>query len=163
MAGSGRHTFSPSAWKAETGGSLSLRPAWSKELAPGLPSLHRETLSWKINQTNNCRKLDAKPWPSAAWQCSRVWVQKWSHAFMAAWSPRGQKGDRGLLTSDVVLTGCTHTRRLMLGSYLTLYIKINSKSISNVRVKTINPSEENRNKSGDPGFDNSFLVKHKKL
>ena len=34
-----------SALEAEAGGSLSSRPAWSIELVPGQPGLHRETLS----------------------------------------------------------------------------------------------------------------------
>ena len=43
------HTFNPSTWGAEAGGSLSSRPAWSTEWVPGQPELHRETLSWKKN------------------------------------------------------------------------------------------------------------------
>ena len=34
-----------SALEAEAGGSLSSRPAWSIELVPGQPGLHRETLA----------------------------------------------------------------------------------------------------------------------
>jgi hypothetical protein len=41
------HAFNPSTWEAEAGGFLSLRPAWSTELVPGQPGLHRETLSRK--------------------------------------------------------------------------------------------------------------------
>jgi hypothetical protein len=44
------HAFNPSTWKAEAGGFLSLRPAWSTEQVLGQPGLHRETLSQK--QTN---------------------------------------------------------------------------------------------------------------
>jgi hypothetical protein len=44
------HTFNPSTWEAEAGGSLSSRPAWSTEWAPGQPGLHRETLSQKIQK-----------------------------------------------------------------------------------------------------------------
>jgi hypothetical protein len=39
------HAFNPSTWEAEAGGFLSSRPAWSTELVPGQPGLHRETLS----------------------------------------------------------------------------------------------------------------------
>jgi hypothetical protein len=39
------HTFNPSAWKAEAGGSQGSRPAWSTEQVLGQPGLHRETLS----------------------------------------------------------------------------------------------------------------------
>jgi hypothetical protein len=45
------HAFNPSTWKAEAGGFLSLRPAWSTEWVPGQPGLHRETLS-QNKQTN---------------------------------------------------------------------------------------------------------------
>jgi len=39
------HTFNPSTWEAEAGGSLSSRAAWSPERVPGQPGLsHRETL-----------------------------------------------------------------------------------------------------------------------
>jgi hypothetical protein len=41
------HAFNPSTQKAERGGFLSLRPAWSTERVPGQPGLHRETLSQK--------------------------------------------------------------------------------------------------------------------
>jgi hypothetical protein len=37
--------------EAEAGRSLSLRPAWSTELAPGQPELHRKTMSRKKNKT----------------------------------------------------------------------------------------------------------------
>jgi hypothetical protein len=39
------HAFNPSTWKAEAGGFLSSRPAWSTEWVPGQPGLYRETLS----------------------------------------------------------------------------------------------------------------------
>lgn len=54
---------------------------------------------------------------------------------------------------------------MRLSSCLTLYIQINSESVSNptVRVKTINLLEENKDKSHDLGFDSGFLEKHKKL
>ena len=39
------HAFNSSVWEPEAGRSLSLRPAWSAELVPGQPGLHRETLS----------------------------------------------------------------------------------------------------------------------
>jgi hypothetical protein len=41
------HTFNPSTWKAEAGGFLSSKPAWSTKRVPGQPGLHRETLSQK--------------------------------------------------------------------------------------------------------------------
>jgi hypothetical protein len=44
------HAFNSSTWEAEAGGFLSLRPAWSTELVPGQPGLHRETLSRKTKQ-----------------------------------------------------------------------------------------------------------------
>jgi hypothetical protein len=39
------HTFNPNTQETEAGRDLSLRPAWSIELVPGKPWLHRETLS----------------------------------------------------------------------------------------------------------------------
>jgi hypothetical protein len=53
------HTFNPSTREAEAGGSLSLRSAWSLELVPGLPRLHRETLSQKT--TPLPKELHLKP------------------------------------------------------------------------------------------------------
>jgi hypothetical protein len=44
-------TFNPSTQEAETGRSLSLRPAWFTERVPGQPGLHRETMSGN-KQTN---------------------------------------------------------------------------------------------------------------
>jgi hypothetical protein len=44
------HAFNPSTWKAEAGGFLSSRPAWSTKWVPGQPGLYRETLSWKIKK-----------------------------------------------------------------------------------------------------------------
>jgi hypothetical protein len=45
------HAFNPSIWEAETDGFLSSRQAWSTELVPGQPRLHRETMSQKQNKT----------------------------------------------------------------------------------------------------------------
>ena len=39
------YAFNPSTWEAESGGFLSLRPAWSIEWVPGQPGLYRDTLS----------------------------------------------------------------------------------------------------------------------
>lgn len=39
------HTFNPSAWDTEAGGSLNLRPAWCTEQVPGQLGIHSETLS----------------------------------------------------------------------------------------------------------------------
>jgi hypothetical protein len=47
------HAFNPSTWEAEAGGFLSSRLAWSTELVPGQPELHRETLSQKTKNNNN--------------------------------------------------------------------------------------------------------------
>jgi hypothetical protein len=44
------HTFNPSTRKAEAGGFLSSRPAWSTKWVPGQPGLHRETLSRKTQK-----------------------------------------------------------------------------------------------------------------
>ena len=52
------HAFNPSIWEAETDGFLSSRQAWSTELVPGQPRLHRETLSQK--QTNKQTKKPNK-------------------------------------------------------------------------------------------------------
>jgi hypothetical protein len=41
------HAFETSTWEAEAGGFLSSSPAWSTELVPGQPGLHRKTLSRK--------------------------------------------------------------------------------------------------------------------
>jgi hypothetical protein len=44
------YTFDPSTGEAEAeaGGSLSSRSAWCREVVPGLPGLHRETLPQKL-------------------------------------------------------------------------------------------------------------------
>jgi hypothetical protein len=47
------HAFNPSTREAEAGGFLSSRPAWSTEWVPGQPELHRETLSWGVEVTDN--------------------------------------------------------------------------------------------------------------
>ena len=39
------HTFNPSTWEAEVGGSMSSRPAWSTGVAPEQLKLHSEILS----------------------------------------------------------------------------------------------------------------------
>ena len=55
------HAFNPSTWKAEAGGFLSSRSAWSTESVPGQPGLHRETLSQKTKkQKNKNQKPKAK-------------------------------------------------------------------------------------------------------
>jgi hypothetical protein len=54
------HAFDPSTWVAEAGGFLSSRPAWSTELVPGQPGLHRETLSRKTKR-NEKKKKNQKP------------------------------------------------------------------------------------------------------
>jgi hypothetical protein len=54
------HAFNSSTWKAEAGGFLSSRPAWSTEGVPGQPGLHRETLS-QNKQTNKQTKKPKKP------------------------------------------------------------------------------------------------------
>jgi hypothetical protein len=41
------HTFVTSTQEAEAGGFLSWRPAWSTELVPVQPGIHRKTLSQK--------------------------------------------------------------------------------------------------------------------
>jgi hypothetical protein len=50
------HTFSPSTLEAETGGSLSLRPAWSKSKFQDSQS-YTETLSWKTTKQNNNKRF----------------------------------------------------------------------------------------------------------
>ena len=45
------HAFNPSTQEVEVGRSVSSKPAWSIELIPGKPGLHRETLSQTIQQT----------------------------------------------------------------------------------------------------------------
>jgi hypothetical protein len=55
------HAFNTSTWKAEAGGSLSLRSAWSTERVPGQPGIYREILSGKSRnktkaKTNNLPK-----------------------------------------------------------------------------------------------------------
>jgi hypothetical protein len=54
------HTFNPSTREAEAGGFLSSRPAWSTELVPGQPELHRELLTRKNKQTKNKTKQTNK-------------------------------------------------------------------------------------------------------
>jgi hypothetical protein len=53
------HHFNPSTWKAEAGGFLSSRTAWSTEFVPGQPGLHRETLSQKNKTKQNQKKKTA--------------------------------------------------------------------------------------------------------
>ena len=48
--------FNPSTWDADTGGFLTLRPAWSTKWLPGQPELYRETRSQKE------RKKERKKW-----------------------------------------------------------------------------------------------------
>jgi hypothetical protein len=62
------HTFKRSIWKAEVGGSLSLRPAKSTERVPGQPGLHREALS----QENNNKTIKPK---EQRLLFQRTWVQ----------------------------------------------------------------------------------------
>ena len=42
--------FNLSTWEREAGRTLSVRPAWSTELLPGQPGLHRETQKTKQKQ-----------------------------------------------------------------------------------------------------------------
>jgi hypothetical protein len=55
------HAFMPSTWEAEAGAFLSSRPAWSTELIPGQPELHRETLSQKQNKNKNKQTNKKQP------------------------------------------------------------------------------------------------------
>ena len=55
------HVFNPNTWEAEAGGFLSLRPAWSTEIVPGQPRLHRETLSRKKPHTHTHTHTHTKP------------------------------------------------------------------------------------------------------
>ena len=57
------HAFNLNTQKAEAGGSLSSRPAWSTEWVPGQPGLHRETLSQK-NKTKQKTKTKTKNQPT---------------------------------------------------------------------------------------------------
>jgi hypothetical protein len=54
------HTFNPGSWEAETGRFLSSRPAWSTELVPGQPRVHRETLSRKQKQKRKKKEKKKK-------------------------------------------------------------------------------------------------------
>jgi hypothetical protein len=47
------HTYNPSSQEAEVGKSLNSSPAWSTELVPRQPELHRETVSWKTKTYKN--------------------------------------------------------------------------------------------------------------
>ena len=47
------HAFDSSTWEAEAGGFLSSRPALSTKQVPGLPGLHRETLTQKTKNKQN--------------------------------------------------------------------------------------------------------------
>ena len=74
------HTFNPSTREAEAGGSLSSRPAWSTELVPGQPRLHRETLSQKPKKKKKKKKKRKKkktkiPIPALQMQRQVLWVQ----------------------------------------------------------------------------------------
>jgi hypothetical protein len=51
------HAFNPS---TEGGGFLSSRPAWSTELVPGEPGVHRETLSKKKKKNQKKNKKQNK-------------------------------------------------------------------------------------------------------
>jgi hypothetical protein len=54
------HAFNPSTWETEAGGFLSSRPAWSTELIPGQPELHRETMSQKNKNKNKNKQTKQK-------------------------------------------------------------------------------------------------------
>lgn len=47
------HTLTTHTWEAETGGSLSLRPAWATGRVPGKPGLHRENKTRHLNKQNS--------------------------------------------------------------------------------------------------------------
>ena len=55
------HTFNPSTWDAEAGGSLSSSPGWTSEQVPGqTPKLHRETLFRKSEKQNKTKQKNLK-------------------------------------------------------------------------------------------------------
>lgn len=47
------HAFKLTIWEAEADCFLSSRPAWTTELVPGQPGLHKESLSQKTGQNKN--------------------------------------------------------------------------------------------------------------
>ena len=56
------HTFDLSTQEAEAGGSFEFEAAWSTELIPGQPGLHRETLSlaWGAGRGNQFLSIKLK-------------------------------------------------------------------------------------------------------
>ena len=54
------HAFNPSTRKAQAGGFLSLRLAWSTKWVPGQPGLYREALSQKTKKKKLEKKLKTK-------------------------------------------------------------------------------------------------------
>ena len=87
------HTFNPSTGGEEDGaaGSLSSRPAWSKELVPRQPGLHREILSWhQTNKQTNKRSKWGRGDEAQWWNCSlNVFKGSgfWSLALEIKWKP----------------------------------------------------------------------------
>ena len=64
------HTFNPSTWEPEAGGSLSLRPTWSTERVLGKLGLHREALSPKKKAKKEGEReveIDLEPVYSSVW------------------------------------------------------------------------------------------------
>jgi len=76
------HAFNPSPRKAEAGGSLSSRPAWSTERVPGQPGLHRESLSGKTKQ--NKTKQKTKPLTTTTTIAGSCLLMETSFAFLTS-------------------------------------------------------------------------------
>ena len=60
------HTFSASTQEAEAGGSLSARPAWSKEQVPGQSRLHTERPCLEKQQTGPKPTFKRTIWESTS-------------------------------------------------------------------------------------------------
>lgn len=56
------HTFNPSAKEAETRGSLSLKPAWSRSEFQDSQGLYSETLTWKPKQRDETIFFQLASW-----------------------------------------------------------------------------------------------------
>ena len=81
------HAFNPSIWKAEVGGFLSSRPAWSTEWVPGLPGL-------PCLEKTNKQRITSKRF--GAGRTASVWEDV-CDSMMSLLAPRDQGGEQRLM------------------------------------------------------------------
>ena len=118
MQGMVAHTFNPSAWEAQGGGSLSLRPACSTEQVPGCSGLHRETLSWKNKTTTKTKGSCTSCQPvtsTVVHTYMHVHLQGHLHTDTQTHTPTQSWGYEG--ENDIIpLTGSCNFHHLLRGS-----------------------------------------------